>query len=129
MLVRVRPLRAGTGRPAWLYLGRIAVRVLLVTVFVFAALLSDPLSSWAVADIPAVINNLRNWVVGILAGLATLFLTFGGLRYLMAGGDPGEVEAAKRALKAAAIGYGLAILAPVIVTVLQGIVGAGGGGQ
>ncbi|MGH1555524.1 hypothetical protein ACRAWF_38060 [Streptomyces sp. L7] len=29
------------------------------------------------------------------AGLATLFLTFGGLRYLMAGGDPGEVEAAK----------------------------------
>ena len=129
MLVRVRPLRAGTGRSAWLYLGRIAVRVLLVTVFVFAALLSDPLSSWAVADIPAVINNLRNWVVGILAGLATLFLTFGGLRYLMAGGDPGEVEAAKRALKAAAIGYGLAILAPVIVTVLQGIVGAGGGGQ
>ncbi|GAA2660915.1 hypothetical protein GCM10010307_78800 [Streptomyces vastus] len=49
----------------------------------------------------------------------------------MAGGDPGEVEAAKRALKAAAIGYGLAILAPVFVTVLQGIVGAddGGGGQ
>ncbi|MGN5380509.1 hypothetical protein ACQ4WX_35340 [Streptomyces lasalocidi] len=32
-------------------------------------------------------------------------------------------------MKAAAIGYGLAILAPVIVTVLQGIVGAGGGGR
>ena len=41
----------------------------------------------------------------------------------------GEGEAAKRALKAAAIGYSLAILAPVIVTVLQGIVGADGGGQ
>ncbi|WP_267244529.1 pilin [Streptomyces sp. PR69] len=86
---------------------------------------------WAVADIPTVITNLRNWIVGILAGAATLFMTFGGLRYLMAGGDPGEVEASKRALKAAAIGYGLAILAPVLVTVLQGIVGAevpGGGG-
>ncbi|WP_411577452.1 hypothetical protein [Streptomyces sp. Je 1-4] len=50
----------------------------------------------------------------------------------MAGGDPGEVESAKRALKAAAIGYGLAILAPVLVTVLQSIVGAGtdgGGGK
>ncbi|MFE0276054.1 pilin [Streptomyces sp. NPDC058992] len=94
-------------------------------------LLAEPPHVWAVADIPTVITNLRNWVVGILAGLATLFLTFGGLRYLMAGGDPGEVEAAKRGLKAAAIGYGLAILAPVIVTVLQGIVGsgAGGGGQ
>ncbi len=76
------------------------------------------------------ISNLRNWIVGLLTGLATLFLTFGGLRYLMASSDPGEVEAAKRALKAAAIGYGLAILAPVIVTVLQEIVGAeGGGGQ
>ncbi|MFC7305102.1 pilin [Streptomyces monticola] len=94
-----------------------------------AALLCDPPSSWAVADIPTVITNLRNWVVGILAGLATLFLTFGGLRYLMAGGDPGEVEAAKRALKAAAIGYGLAVLAPVLVTVLQGIVGEGGGAE
>jgi hypothetical protein len=43
----------------------------------------------------------------------------------MAGGDPGEVEGAKRALKAAAIGYGLAIMAPALVTVLKGIVGAG----
>ncbi|MEV0604253.1 pilin [Streptomyces sp. NPDC050315] len=91
-------------------------------------LLSDPPFSWAVADIPTVISNLRNWIIGILAGLATLFLTFGGLRYLMAGGDPGEVESAKRALKAAAIGYGLAVLAPVLVTVLQSIVGAGGKG-
>ncbi|WP_245239539.1 pilin [Streptomyces sp. MZ04] len=100
-----------------------------MTVLVLAVLLSDPPLSWAVATIPQVIENLRNWIVGILAGLATLFLTFGGLRYLMAGGDPGEVEAAKRALKAAAIGYGLAILAPVLVTILKGIVGAGGGGQ
>nr|WP_307813712.1 pilin [Streptomyces sp. N35] len=95
-----------------------------LTVFV---LLAESPVSWAAADIPTVINNLRNWIVGILAGLATLFLTFGGLRYLMAGGDPGEVESSKRALKAAAIGYGLAILAPVLVTVLQGIVGEGGG--
>jgi Type IV secretion system pilin len=45
-------------------------------------------------------------------GLATLFLTIGGLRYLMAGGDPSEVERAKTALRSAAIDYGLAILAP-----------------
>ncbi|WP_240654171.1 pilin [Streptomyces sp. AcE210] len=109
-------------------MGVIVARLLFVVVFALVTLLSDPPSSWAVADIPTVINNLRNWIVGLLAGLATLFLTFGGLRYLMAGGDPGEVESAKRALKAAAIGYGLAIMAPVLVTVLQGIVGAGGGG-
>jgi Type IV secretion system pilin len=78
---------------------------------------------WAADTIPQVIGNLRDWIVGILAGLATLFLTVGGLRYLMAGGDPGEVESAKRALRAAATGYGLAVLAPVIVSVLKSIVG------
>ena len=55
--------------------------------------------------------------------MATLFLTVGGIRYLTAGGDPVQVEKAKTALKSAAIGYGLAILAPVIVTVLKSLVG------
>jgi Type IV secretion system pilin len=77
----------------------------------------------AVASIDQVIANITKWIVGILAGLATLFLTMGGLRYLMAGGDPSEVERAKTALRSAAIGYGLAILAPVIVTVLKSLVG------
>lgn len=119
--------RAGTRRGVLRRLGPLAARVLFVVVFALVVLLSDSPETWAVADIPTVIKNLRNWIVGILAGLATLFLTFGGLRYLMAGGDPGEVEAAKRALKAAAIGYGLTLLAPVIVTILNGIVGAGEG--
>ncbi|MER5477532.1 pilin [Streptomyces sp. NPDC002734] len=90
-------------------------------------MLVAPAVGWAVADIPTVIKNLRNWIVGLLSALATLFLTFGGVRYLLAGGDPGEVESAKRALKASSIGFGLAMLAPVLVTVLENIVGAGGG--
>lgn len=77
----------------------------------------------AAASIDQVIANITKWIVGILAGLATLFLTLGGLRYLMADGDPSEVERAKTALRSAAIGYGLAILAPVIVTVLKSLVG------
>ena len=74
-------------------------------------------------SIAQVIGNTTAWIIGILAGVATLFLTIGGLRYLMAGGDPGEVEKAKGAFKSAAIGYGLAVLAPVIVTVLRSLVG------
>ncbi|MCL7377043.1 pilin [Streptomyces sp. 35G-GA-8] len=124
MLTRLRRPR----RPLVGLAGRWVARFGLTAVCVLFIVLVDASYVWAVSDIPTVIRNLRNWVVGLLAGLATLFLTFGGLRYLMAGGDPGEVEAAKRALKAAAIGYGLALLAPVIVTVLQGIVGTGDGG-
>lgn len=75
-------------------------------------------------SVSAVLNNIRNWIMGILALLATVFLTIGGLRYVMAAGDPGQVEKAKTAFKSAGIGYGLAALAPLVVTVLKGIVGA-----
>jgi hypothetical protein len=71
------------------------------------------------------ISNLTTWIVGILAGVATLFLTIGGLRYLTAGGDPGQVEKAKTALKSAAVGYALAVLAPLIVSILASLVGGG----
>jgi hypothetical protein len=77
----------------------------------------------AAASIGQVISNTTVWIVGILAGLATLFLTIGGLRYLMAGGDPAEVEKAKTAFKSAGIGYALAVLAPVVVIVLKSLVG------
>ena len=90
------------------------------------ALLALPLIAsppLAADTISQVLSNTTLWIIGILAGLATLFLTIGGVRYLMAGGDPAEVEKAKTALKSAAIGYGLAILAPVIVTVLKSLVG------
>lgn len=72
-----------------------------------------------------VLNNIRNWIMGILAGLATVFLSVGGVRYLMAGGDPGEVEKAKASFKSAGWGYGLAALAPLVVAILKGIVGTG----
>ena len=72
-----------------------------------------------------VIDNLRTWLTGILAAVATLFLTIGGLRYVTAGGDPGQVEKAKTALKSAAIGYALALLAPLIVSIVGSVVGGG----
>ncbi|WP_165777685.1 pilin [Amycolatopsis antarctica] len=76
------------------------------------------------SSVGQVFDNIRNWLVGILAGLATVFLTVGGVRYLMAAGDPGEVEKAKQSFKSAGWGYGLAALAPLVVEILRGIVGA-----
>ncbi|MFB9357755.1 pilin [Actinoplanes nipponensis] len=74
----------------------------------------------AADSIQAVVNNIRLWLVGILVTVATLFLTVGALRYLAANGDPGEVEKGKLAMKSAAIGYGLALLAPLFVTIVGG---------
>jgi len=70
-----------------------------------------------------VVDNARLWVMGMLAGLATLYFVIGAARYVLAGGDPGQVERAKSTLKSALAGYGLALLAPVVLSVLRGIVG------
>jgi hypothetical protein len=77
----------------------------------------------ATARLDTILANATAWLVGILASLATLFLTMGGIRYVMAGGDPGEVEKAKGAFKSAGLGYALAALAPVIVSVIKSILG------
>ncbi|MGY1946199.1 pilin [Nocardia asiatica] len=76
------------------------------------------------SSLDQVLDNLRNWLIGILAALATVCLTVAGARYLIGGSDPAEVEKAKTAFRAACLGYALAMLAPVIVTVLKSIVGA-----
>jgi hypothetical protein len=77
----------------------------------------------AAGDINSVLSNLRVWLAGLLAALATLFLTIGGIRYLLAGGDPAALERAKGSIKAAIVGYALALLAPVLATVVQRVVG------
>ena len=81
--------------------------------------------AWA-ADptIQGVIDRLRVLLVGLLIGLATLVLTVGGVRYLAAGGDPGEVQKAKAMFKAAAVGYAVAALAPALVAILRSVIGA-----
>ncbi|MGW3347866.1 hypothetical protein ACWDA3_31615 [Nonomuraea rubra] len=99
------------------------VAAVVAVVLAVAAVAAFAGSSDPPKNLNAVFDNLRNWLIGLLATLATLMLTIGGLRYLVAGGDPGEVQKAKAALKAAAFGYGLAVLAPLFVTVLKGIVG------
>jgi hypothetical protein len=77
----------------------------------------------AANSLPAVINNLRTWVMGILAAVATLFLVLAGVYWATAGGDPAQVDKAKGALKNALVGYGLAVLAPILLQVVKGIVG------
>jgi hypothetical protein len=102
-----------------------AVVAVVLAVAAVAAFAGSSSNSGPPKDLNAVFDNMRNWLIGLLAALATLMLTVGGLRYLVAGGDPGEVQKAKAALKAAAFGYGLAVLAPLFVSVLKGIVGGG----
>ncbi|MCP2337481.1 pilin [Actinomadura rupiterrae] len=111
---------------AVLVLACVAIVVLSATLAAHAQVLSGPPSNQQDPKerLGQIIDNLRTWLVGFLVGLATLMATFGGLRYLLAGGDPGEVAKAKNSLRSAAIGYGIAALAPILVDALKKIVGA-----
>lgn len=105
---------------------RRVVRVLASAGLCLVAVLDSATGAWAqdaplepgVSDLTAVVNNIRIWLVGILFAVSTLYLTIGGFRYMWSNGDPGEVEKAKSAFRNAAIGYGLAVLAPLVVTIV-----------
>lgn len=75
------------------------------------------------ATINQVVSNLRNWLTGLLVAVGVLLLTLAGFRYVISNGDPGQIERAKSALRAALCGFALAALAPAIIAVLQHIVG------
>jgi hypothetical protein len=121
------PAPAPTRPSATRRLGRIAAHTATI-----ALMLSVPTAAYAdtgtpmilaVADLPTVIGNIQTWVMGILAAVATLFLVLAGVYWATAGGDPAQVERAKGALRNALIGYALAVLAPVLLQVVKGIVG------
>jgi hypothetical protein len=114
------------GRPAAARLAHRALRLLrvfgvLATVVATGLLVAagpayaaEPVEP-TVTSIDQVINNIRLWLLGILAAWATFCLTVGMIRYTS--GDPGEVEKGKLALRNAAIGYAGALLAPLLVTI------------
>ena len=99
---------------------KLATTLALISLFALAAC---PAAFAAAGDLNQVIDNIRVWVTGLLAALATLLLMIGGVRYLLAGGDPGAHERAKGSIRGALIGYALALLAPVLTTVVQHLVG------
>lgn len=69
-----------------------------------------------------ILDGLRNALVAVLAALSIAALTYAGVRYVIAAGDPGGVEKAKGAVKSALVGLSLALLAPVLVAIVKQIV-------
>ena len=75
-------------------------------------------------EVVGLLEAVRNALVAVLTALAIAALTYAGIRYLIAGGDPGGIEKAKTAAKSAVVGLGLALLAPVLVAIVKGLIGA-----
>ena len=96
-------------------------RILLLAGFLL--LLTTRPASAATPDLPTVLDNLRFWITSVLATLATLFLSIGGVMYLTAAGNPRRVEQAKEAIRSAMIGFVFAGLAPLMINIIKHITG------
>lgn len=72
-------------------------------------------------DIVRILDGVRNLMVGLLIGLAVAALTYAGVRYVISGGDPMSIEKAKSAVKSAIVGFGIALLAPVLIGLVKHI--------
>ncbi len=119
------PVRRGSVRRWWTIPVAACTVTAVVVMAAGSAAATPPGDMLAIASsLDQVLTNLRNWLIGILAALATVCLTVAGARYVIGAGDPAEMEKAKSAFRAACLGYALAMLAPLIVAVLQSIVGA-----
>jgi uncharacterized membrane protein len=69
------------------------------------------------------LNRIRNWIMGLAGLFAVIMATIAGIRY-MASSDPAQTEKAKAALRAAAVGLGLVLFAPVLIEILEYMVGS-----
>ena len=98
-------------------------RLALIASAVVVLTLGFSTPAYAAGDINSVIDSIRLWLAGLLAALATLFLTVGGVRYLAANGNPRAAEEGKAAIRSALIGYAIAALSPMFVDILRKVLG------
>lgn len=108
--------RPSSTRPLARTVGTVGTTALLILASAGPAVAAPP------ASLDEVISRITTWIVRLAFGLAILFITYGAVRLLTAGGDPVAAEKGKAAIRGAALGFGLALLAPLIVTVLASFV-------
>ncbi|WP_236572080.1 hypothetical protein [Nocardiopsis sp. FR4] len=98
-------------------------------VWVWAAEATAESAEEETAELRQVVNRIRMVIIALASALGTLFLTIAAVRWLAANGEVGAIDGAKRALTGTAVGYGIAILATVLMDIVEWIVSVGGAGE
>jgi len=73
-------------------------------------------------DLDEIIQQIAGWAMGIAAGIAILYLIYGGIVYIT-GGEKGA-EGGKKIIVNSVIGLAIIALAGLIVTTVLDIIGA-----
>ncbi len=67
------------------------------------------------ADVSSVIGVIITWLLGFVGALSVLVIIFGGIFYIISGGESGKTETAKGYILYAVVGLIVALLGWVIV--------------
>ncbi|MGQ4270053.1 pilin [Nocardiopsis changdeensis] len=113
--------RRSTPRKEWIRPAAVTTALLLALVL----LLGDLATAWAdeasayAGHLRDVVRRLTRLGQAIALSVAVLFTVVAGLRWSAAGGDPGEIDRAKRALSGAGIGYLIALCGEALLMALE----------
>jgi len=69
-------------------------------------------------SINQMIQNLTNWLLGIVTAVCVVFLIWGGINYVSSSGDTEKAQTAKRVIKYALMGAIIAGVAYALVNVI-----------
>lgn len=78
-------------------------------------------------SIAGILGTVFTWLIAIIGIIAVIFIIIGGIRYILARGDPKATDAARGTITAAIIGLVIALLAVAIVIVVSNFLGAQNG--
>lgn len=67
------------------------------------------------------VERIGNWIFALLLAVAAILLLYAGFKWIMAGGNPEEVNKARLMLVNALIGVAIALVAKGLVTVIRSI--------
>ncbi len=68
-----------------------------------------------------IIANIGSMILGVAAYVAIGMITYGGIRYMLGGNDPGKVAKAKKTITNAVIGLVICAVARTIITTIREI--------
>lgn len=83
----------------------------------------DSLCDISTADLPTIISNTILVIFIVAALIALLFLIWGGIKWVMSGGDKAKVETARSTIIAALIGLVVTFLSFFILQLILGLFG------
>ena len=76
-----------------------------------------------VGEILKIMGSIGNFLFAIFMGVALLFVVWGGIQFVVSGGDPTKVSEAKKRMIWAVIGISIALLAAFVDDILGSLLG------